>query len=335
MKNFIVSDLHGNGYVYDSILNYLQNELEYGNDDLTLHINGDLIDRGLDSGSMLVDIYERIINHIGININYLGGNHELMMYNSYKTTKDLELNKMFSQYLSQASQRWIDRNMGYTTANYLKKNYTKEEIINLCEFVGNLNIYHKFVEMINDKPILLVHAACVYSILEDKKLKIRDDTPTVECAVCLRKSDFLTKGRVGSDKYFTIIGHTIVEAMRGFDYDQEDNVLYIDGGAASFGYLNTMYLYRKKKSYEDIFNTRISFNEYDSDIIEKLNLVSHVPLVEIKDNMLRILIFNHLNEIITGYYFEDGKIFKINDDELDKDRKKLSKNGKVKKRIRK
>ncbi len=335
MRNFIVSDLHGNGFVYDSILNYLQNELEYGNDDITLHINGDLIDKGLDSASMLIDIYGRITNKIGVNIDYLGGNHELMMYKAYKATKDLELNKMFNSLFSNSCHTWVNRNMGYITADYLKKYCTREEVVDLCEFVGNLNIYHKFMETINDKPILLVHACCIHSILEDKELKIRNNDTKVECAVWTRKDDFLTRGRVGNDKYFTMIGHTIVQNERGFKFDQKDNVLYIDGGAAAFGYFNINYLYGYKNAFQDIFDVKKPFEDYDDDITKKLNLVSHIPLVEIEDNRLKILVFNHLNEIIAGYYFEDGEIYEIDNNGLDNCRKNLNENGKIKKRIRK
>ena len=38
MRNFIVSDLHGNGYVYDSIINFLTNIEEYGNDKVCLYV---------------------------------------------------------------------------------------------------------------------------------------------------------------------------------------------------------------------------------------------------------------------------------------------------------
>ena len=83
MRNFIVSDLHGNGYVYDSIINFLENERQYGCDDITLYFNGDLIDRGINSGSMLVDVFKRINDKELFNIEYLAGNHEAMMYKTY------------------------------------------------------------------------------------------------------------------------------------------------------------------------------------------------------------------------------------------------------------
>ena len=58
MRKFIVSDLHGCGEVYDSIMGYLDNIGLM--DDVVLYINGDLIDRGLDGYRMLIDVMERI-----------------------------------------------------------------------------------------------------------------------------------------------------------------------------------------------------------------------------------------------------------------------------------
>ena len=45
MRKFIVSDLHGDGAIYDSVINYLEN-LHNEGEDITLYINGDLVDRG-------------------------------------------------------------------------------------------------------------------------------------------------------------------------------------------------------------------------------------------------------------------------------------------------
>ena len=45
----------------------------------------------------------------------------------------------------------------------------------------------------------------------------------------------------------------------------------------------------------------------------------HVPLVEVKDDYLKILVFNHNNEIINGFYFEKTTLCMSNE-ELDGER---------------
>ena len=69
MRQFIVSDLHGNGNIYKSIIGYLENINK--DDEVILYINGDLIDRGIDSSYMLLDIRNRIINNKGFLTCYL------------------------------------------------------------------------------------------------------------------------------------------------------------------------------------------------------------------------------------------------------------------------
>ena len=83
MRKFIVSDLHGNGEVYDSIISYLENIS--AKEEVELYINGDLIDRGQDSCRMFEDAITRMNNNDNSNfkLHYLGGNHELMMYSHY------------------------------------------------------------------------------------------------------------------------------------------------------------------------------------------------------------------------------------------------------------
>ena len=45
----------------------------------------------------------------------------------------------------------------------------------------------------------------------------------------------------------------------------------------------------------------------------------HVPLVEVKKDYLKILIFNHNNEIINGFYFEKTPL-QMSDEDLNKER---------------
>ncbi|MBQ7240827.1 MAG: metallophosphoesterase [Bacilli bacterium] len=331
MRNFIISDLHGNGYIYDSVLNYLQNELEYGNDDITLYINGDLIDRGLDSGSMLVDLYERVTNNIGIKICLLGGNHEHLMYHAYLKSRDKNL---FDVNNSSMSNDWINYNAGFTTSRYLLKYLSIDDIDKLMDYISNLDVYHIFDEKINDKNILLTHACFVMDMLKRKPIKINEDLPRIVVALYTRKEGFNTRTKLGNDNFFTIVGHTPIYDECGYSYDRDDNILNIDGASALFGFYNTNYLYKRKYTDEDIINVNIPFSEYDEDVLKDLNDSSHSPLVEILDNKLRILTFNYKNEIIQGNYFEDGISIPIDNNELNSYRKYLNESKNTKKRVR-
>ena len=147
MKKYIVSDIHGNGNFYYSIMYYLDNVSK--EDDITLYINGDLIDRGIESGEILLDIIKRIKeNNKHFQIKYLLGNHELMMYQLYQD-RLMGKNTYFND--------WYD-NGGWVTDCYLEDNLSREEIFNIVDFIGDLDVYYLFDEKINNKNILLVHA---------------------------------------------------------------------------------------------------------------------------------------------------------------------------------
>jgi UDP-2,3-diacylglucosamine pyrophosphatase LpxH len=82
VRKFIISDLHGNGEVYDSIMAYLDNiSLK---EKVELFINGDLIDYGFQSFDMIMDVMDRMKGKGNVQIHYLGGNHELMMHQALK-----------------------------------------------------------------------------------------------------------------------------------------------------------------------------------------------------------------------------------------------------------
>lgn len=325
MRNFIVSDLHGNGYVYDSIINFLENEKEYGHDDITLYINGDLIDRGYQSGSMLVDVFNRINDLDSINIEYLAGNHELMMYRSHLATKNLDYDSYLSEYKSVSSFNWICNNGGFITKDYLLKNYSKDVISKLIEEVGYLNIYHKFDEKIDDLDIILTHACPVRGMQSGEKILLNENSTRVDIALWTRKDDLIMKGRLFNPTYINIIGHTSCLNEYGFIYDKEDNVLNIDGGSSYFGFYETNYL---------LNNENTTFNNYDDSIKELLNKNSHVPLIEIDsiNNKINILVFNHLNQIICGKCLIEGNIYDMESNLLNSYRNNLKENVKVKKR---
>ena len=335
MRQFIVSDLHGNDKVYYSIVNYLNNVDNNGN--VTLYINGDLIDRGFGSGEMLFDVYKRITNNIGFKIEYIAGNHELMMYNA---SKRLKYNKSFYS----LDDVWLDYG-GNVTAVTLEDLVTFDEQMVICDYLSTLNVYHKFDETINGKNIVLSHSMCPREVKDNCDLKVKDTISyyfdagyyhdqvySLEDLVFLytwaRVDDPYFNQvvrRLGNDKYFSIVGHTPNFDKPGFKYDSQDNVLNIDGGSArDVGRLDCYY-------EEDNYNPDLDWRTLSWDSVEerhrsKIARYDHVPLVEILDNKLRILIFNRLNQIIDGYYFINQNIIKIDEDELNEYRKYLEEN---------
>ena len=60
----------------------------------------------------------------------------------------------------------------------------------------------------------------------------------------------------------------------------------------------------------------------------------HVPLIEVCDNYLKIIIFNNNNEITKGYFFDKDHTISFSKIELDHNRKYLDKSLKVKKLIK-
>ena len=271
MRKFIISDIHGNGDIYDSIMGYLENISL--NEDVELYINGDLIDRGIDSYRVLEDIVKRIHENGRIRIHYLGGNHELMMYQALKKRKK---GKALSHW-----SNWM-LNGGWVIEGVLdeKKNYEE-----LCDgyrdFLADLKLYHVFDEKISNCPLILVHSQAPKDFVP---MKIGDNNYSVFRAVWTRKKDdFGLPHRIGKKGYFTIIGHTPVLNKNGFYYDSSENALDIDGGCAGFAIGQFQY--------------------------------SKVPLVEVKDDHLEILVFNHDNEILKGFYF-DGEFHPMNEEEL-------------------
>ena len=225
MRNFIVSDLHGNGNMYDIIMNYIANLNSDINDEITLYINGDLIDRGPDSARMLIDIKNRITYGNNFNIEYLAGNHELMMYQSLKSNNNFILSPF---------NNWIHMNGGDVTLYNLMEMVDANELRRIVNFISSLKTYHLFNETINNKKIILVHAKCPAMAFEHP-FSLKDDFIETDDILWAREDDFpLIKRHLGNSKYFTIIGHTPVKDKIGFIYNKEDNYLNIDGGCSGY-----------------------------------------------------------------------------------------------------
>jgi len=284
MRKFIVSDLHGNGDVYDSIMGYLDNIAEV--EKVHLYLNGDLIDRGLDSFRMLEDVRERVSGKGNVRIHYLGGNHELMMYQALKKRKP-----------GRNVSHWCDwmMNGGWVIEGELDAREDGEEKYEEYKhFLGELNLYHVFDETIMNQPLLLVHAQAPKKVIEHIPMNIKDNDLATFNTVWMRREEreqlFFGLGkviglnRVGLEGYFTIIGHTPVLNKRGFMIAKDAGYMNIDGGCA--GYAVGQFQYNK------------------------------VPLLEVKDNHVEILVFNHNNEIIHGYFY-DGDLQPMGEEEID------------------
>ena len=299
MRKFVISDIHGFGNVYYSVMSYLDNLSKQ--EEIELFINGDLIDRGYESAEILLDVQNRIKEN-KFKITYLGGNHELMMYEVFEKRKK---NIHISQF-----NDWYN-NGGYITDDMLdeKLDFDEEKIVEVASFISNLKIYHKFEEKIGNKQVVLVHAACLENIRDECSLKIKDNNSDVFYAVWTREHEITNffgyeftsprEQRVGHKDYFTIIGHTPVNNKFGVEYNKKQNYLNIDGGCAA--YVTGDFEY------------------------------NHFPLVEICEGYLKILTFNSNNEIIYGNYFNGKKMISYKNNELDAAREYLNNDVKIKK----
>lgn len=296
-KCYVVSDLHGDGIMYNQIINFLENINDSTHEDISLYINGDIIDRGNDSISMLYDAMKREKKEMGnISLKLLAGNHEYMM------------NRAINEKLKYG--RWSFKNVWFFGCNGGRNTALafdrlscneKEEII---DYLKNLSIYHKFSSKINDDNILLVHAMAPNTVMDECHLKLGDKYNTkVYRSLWFRKEDSPVPVKIGLRNYLTIIGHTPMNTRWGYRYYGNQGVLNIDGGCA--GYVSGML-------------------EYD-----------HTPLVELDfDNKkISLLIFNHNNEIFSGQHFTYDRRIEFNNEELEYYNSFLKKN-KVKKRIR-
>ncbi len=293
MRKFIISDIHGLGNVYYSVMNYLDNISK--TEKIELYINGDIIDRGPDSAEILLDLKKRIENN-KYKIVYLGGNHELMMHEVFE--------KRRKEICVPDWNDWYDNGGWITDWGLENILVTKDKILEVADFVASLKIYHKFNEKINGKPIVLVHAACPLEVKAACPLSIKDDNDEVFYCVLTREDDpyMPFRCRVGHKDFFTIVGHTPNDNKYGYIYHQNQNYLNIDGGCAAYAK---------------------GFFEYD-----------HIPLVEIKDDYLKILTFNNNNEIIHGNYFDGMSSIPMSFTDLEREKAYLNPNLKVRKLIK-
>lgn len=276
MKKFIVSDLHGCSDIYVSLITYLENLSLVSNEKVHLYINGDLIDRGLDSYKMLIDVINRCKSNDNLVVHYIAGNHEQLMFESC-------LDKLKCGHFNIDS--W-DLNGSYATKNGISQ-MPYNEFIDLINFIGNLDVYQKFPERVGKDNVLLVHASAPRVILNRCDLKLSSNTEMVNDALWARlgKNGCKTLGKQG---YFTIVGHTPNCGRHGFTFDHNTKVLNIDSGCGK--YANGAFEYDRVPVVEvlDGYLKVYVFN-HDNEIVEGFyikNNVKKMPEKEVERNNL-------------------------------------------------
>ena len=224
MRTFIVSDLHGCGDVYNSIISYLNNIYLRDNEDVHLYINGDLIDRGPDGLDMLLDVKSRVEGNSNIKITYLAGNHELLFCDAMLAYNEGALSDN-DPWLNSGGNVTLKSILSYV--EYLILN--QDDIKSLIKFLLDLDIYKVFPNSFCGNPILLVHACAPDDVYENCHLKLIDIIYEFNVNPLEYRGE-----NVGKNGYLTIIGHTPTDNEHGFSFFSNGNYLNIDGGCAEY-----------------------------------------------------------------------------------------------------
>ena len=235
---FIISDLHGQGKIYDYIVDHFDKEATKTNKKIVLIINGDIIDRGNDSIRMLVDIMDRVKNGKGnIKIVMLPGNHEEMMCSAleyrrvngkWDHSKPLTVNNIW----------FADENGGRDTCQeYLKLPPARQEEV--LEFLKSLPLFFRIKSDIPGyNSYVVIHAGPPKNAMTAPRIPTLGDVVTNPKAailrICLnyRKGDNDPNVSLPDKGVITIIGHTPVETFCGFNTKENNKLLMIDGGCA-------------------------------------------------------------------------------------------------------
>ena len=211
---YVMSDLHG---CYDKYMQMLE-KIKFNNDD-TLYILGDIIDRGDNGIKILLDIMKRS------NVIPLLGNHEYMAYNVLKKFNVEITSENYDKQLDSESLQMFENwmfNGGITTCQAFSK-LDKETRDDILEYIEDFGLYEEI--KVNCRTFVLVHGGLV-GFEENKPL----DEYSIHDIIWGRCDYART---YYSDKYL-ITGHTptnlIEPESKGRIY-KRNNHIAIDCGA--------------------------------------------------------------------------------------------------------
>lgn len=206
MSTYVMSDLHGN---YKAYLHMLE-KINFGEND-RLYILGDILDRGKNPVSILLDVMERS------NVTVLIGNHEVMAYECLRFL----LQEITEESLLEITEDMIEKllnwqqNGGTSTTDEFHK-CDRETQEKLVEWIGNLELYEEIE--VAGKTFILVHAG-LGNFAPQKELWEYEMYELV-----WERPDY--EERYYEDKY-VVTGHTPTELIEG---NEKPNHIYQANG---------------------------------------------------------------------------------------------------------
>ena len=196
---YVVSDLHGNGLLWDKIKEKL-------NVDDTLYFLGDAIDRGPDGLYIMLDMLNNP------RVTYIKGNHEQFAIDFLRATKDVEsLNDVSYNIMS----LWSG-NGGTQTINDIWGDLTKEEAWQLYLCLKNLP--EKLEVTVNGTTFLLSHAGYTPRYLTR-------DLATDKQVLLWNREHFMDAWEDGEDTIM-LHGHTPVGYLEKLDWIGEGSISF-------------------------------------------------------------------------------------------------------------
>lgn len=232
--NYLVcSDIHGERKKFNRLLKVASRIGYTLGKDLVLIVNGDLIDRGTDSYGVvttIMELQERHPQHVIVT----RGNHEEMFIEwleekpHFKGYGDSGGKKTVTSFLKSVGKTRKDFDKEEDLIKFLNKTFKKE-----IKWIKNLPIY---VELDN---YVIVHAGVDFDRDDWRDTPFRD-------MVWTRKLSDSKPPKNNSGKTF-IVGHTPTRNIREYRVntspdimdavytDEENNVIFIDGGASYNG----------------------------------------------------------------------------------------------------